>query len=313
MTIDYDLDLSAVEFDPSITFDCGQAFRWHPLKDDRKEWVGLIGDSAFMVTKTHVKRLSGSGHDEETEDRLKTYFSMSDDINKIKRTFPKDKFLALAASECKGLRLLRQDPWECLISFICSINSNIPSIRLKIENLSKKFGKRIDVSFGPPLYTFPNPDSLARAEKNELLACKTGFRWKYIKFLSERVASGELDLQIIERLQYREAANYLVSETSERTFGVGPKVADCVLLFSYHKLDVFPIDVWITRCIKSIYLDMLKIKDWKSLSTKRYYETASAIRAYFGPYSGYAQQYLYTKFRNDAAHSKNKAGLKGSD
>ena len=312
MTVEEVLDLSNVEFDPSITFDCGQAFRWRPVNEDRTEWVGVVGTSVIKVTRSHVKRLAGSDNANEIEAYLKNYFSVSDDLEMIKRSFPQDQFLKGAVIQYRGLRLLTQDPWECLISFVCSINCNIPSIKLKIENLSRRFGTEIKVGSQSVLYTFPTPHSLAKAEKRELMECKTGFRWKYIKFLAERVSSGELDLEGLRTMTYEKATNYLISNKSQKTLGIGPKVADCILLYSYHKLEAFPIDVWINRCIKKLYLDTFRIEDWKSLTGKRYSETSSMLRRHFGSYAGYAQQYLFVRFRGDSIHSKNKAGLKGS-
>lgn len=306
------LDLSRIEFNPSITFDCGQAFRWFPSTRNPNEWIGTVGKYVVGASRSKVRLLAGSD-EVDFETRLRTYLSFSDNLRQIRSSLPSDPFLASAARQYAGLRLLTQDPWECLISFVCSINSNIPSIRMKIENLARRFGSRISLDDGTSVYTFPEPESLAFAEKEDLVKCKTGFRWKYIQFLAQRVVSGQLDLGGVGKMPYEVARDYLVSETSRKTFGVGPKVADCVLLFAYHKLEAFPIDVWIARCIKTIYLEHLKISDWNSLTTKRYYELSAALRQHFGANSGYAQQYLFAKFRNDASYSKKSAGLKGCD
>jgi N-glycosylase/DNA lyase len=304
------ISLREINFDPAATFECGQCFRWRPLSQRKGEWIGTVGGAVLITTRSEVRLVGGktSGSLEETVAR---YFSFQDDLQKIELSLPKDEFLECAMQEYAGLRVLTQDPWECLISFVCSINSNIPSIKAKIENLSRRYGTQIDSSFGGPAYSFPEPSALARAEKKGLLECKTGFRWRYIKFLARKVSSGELDLDKLGKMPYREAHDYLVSEVSRNTFGVGPKVADCVLLFSYHMLDSFPIDVWIARCIRNLYQRSLSIPEWNSLTPKRYQQISKIMRDRFGENSGYAQQYLYAKFRADEAHSKKRAGLNG--
>jgi N-glycosylase/DNA lyase len=293
------VSLGEIDFDPSETFDCGQCFRWRPLHDRKDAWIGIVRGAVISANRSDV-RAHGVNFQENLEEMVSRYFSFQDNLNRISSSFPKDVFLETAIQEHSALRILTQDPWECLISFICSINCNIPSIKMKIENLSRRYGTAIDSSFGR-MYSFPEPAALAKAEKKDLLECKTGFRWRYIKFISEKVANGELDLQKIGRMSYGEARDCLLSEISGKTLGVGPKVADCVLLFSYHMLEAFPIDVWIARCINSVYKRLLSIPDWNSLTEKRYKELSAVMREHFGQNSGYAQQYLYAKFRADQA------------
>ena len=181
---------------------------------------------------------------------------------------------------------------------MCSINCNIPSIKLKIENLSRRFGIRIESRLSDRFYSFPTSHALSKAEKNDLLSCKLGFRWKYVKFIAEQVERGKLDLDRIGRLCYKEALNELMSETSGNTFGVGPKVADCVLLYSFHKAEAFPLDVWIMKYIQRIYEKDPKMVP-KSLSPKNYFLIGDAMRRKFGVNAGYAQLYIYEKIRRD--------------
>jgi len=230
---------------------------------------------------------------------IERYFSIHDDLKQTFSTFPlEDPFLSSALSRFSGLRLLTQDPWECLISFVCSINCNIPSIKLKIENLSRRFGSRIESRLSEKFYSFPTARALSKAEKNDLLSCKLGFRWKYIKFIAEQVEKEILDLDRIDTLPYKEAINELMSESSGKTFGVGPKVADCVLLYSFHKTEAFPLDVWIMKYVQRIYeLELETIP--KSLTPKNYLLIGDAMRKRFGIHAGYAQLYLYEKIRRD--------------
>ena len=302
-----ELDLSGLKFEPSHTFDCGQVFRWRPADTDKREWIGIIRDVVVLVTKSGVKIASEGSNSVIQNEMIMDYFTPNHDLDSILHILPEDDFLTASIREFPGLRLLTQDPWECLISFVCSINKNIPGIRVAIENLCARFGSPIYADIGT-FYSFPTPDALAHSKKPDLLACKVGFRWKYIKYIAQKVASEELDLNSLRQLDYEQARKILVSKLSGRTFGVGPKVADCALLFSLQKTDAFPIDVWMIRCIRRHYADLLGINPSllksESLSSNAYSIIAETMRTRFGKFAGYAQQYLYMKTRNDSLHSK---------
>ena len=286
--------------DPSITLDSGQVFRWSPVDESNQTWIGVVSDKVVKVTKSEAVVLGELRREPEF---IRRYFSTDDDLEAIFSTFPPDETLDSARKQLRGLRLLSQDPWECLISFVCSINCNIPSIRLKIENLSRRYGRKIDTHLNQNAYSFPSAESLAKASKRDLLACRLGFRWKYVKFIAQKVAAGHLDLERLRNVSYYDALPELISESSGKTFGVGPKVADCALLYSLHKTEAFPIDVWILRCLKQFYHDEIEIKDLNSLTPKRYFAASEAMRRRFGKYAGYAQLYLYVKMRGDSNHS----------
>ncbi len=303
-----EIDLSGLKFQPTYTFDCGQVFRWRPTDAKKQEWVGVIDNFVVRVRNADVKIVSWEGPSSEIErNSIIDYFSPEHDLDSILGLIPCDEFLSASIREFPGLRLLTQDPWECLISFVCSINKNIPAIRLAIENLCARFGNPIHSDLGK-FYSFPTPDSLAHSKKPELLACKVGFRWKYIKYIAQKVSSGELDLDSLRLLDYERARTMLVSELSGHTFGVGPKVADCALLFSLQKTEAFPIDIWMIRCIKEHYANSLgmdrSLLKSESLSTKSYAAVSKIMRTHFGEYAGYAQQYLYMKTRSDSLHSR---------
>jgi N-glycosylase/DNA lyase len=283
-----------------VTLDSGQAFRWTPVDATRQTWIGIISDKIVKVTRDEARVLAGPTRIPEL---LPSYFSVDDDLDSIFSTFPSDETLESATSELHGLRLLTQDPWECLISFVCSINCNIPSIRIKIENLSRRYGRKIDTPLDSSAYSFPSPESLAKATKRDLLKCRLGFRWKYVRFIARKVVEGNLDLEKLRSASYHDAFSELVSETSGKTFGVGPKVADCALLYSLHKTEAFPIDVWILRCLKQFYGDEAGMSNLKSLTPKKYVAISEAMRQKFGKYAGYAQLYLYVKMRGDSNHS----------
>lgn len=309
-----DLDLSELEFDPSHTFDCGQTFRWRPIDSAKKEWLGIVGKFVFRVTKTKATIVLGASDESIDRSTLLSYFSPHDSLDSIFESFPQDDFLNVATKEFRGLRILNQDPWECLISFVCSINKNIPSIRNEIENLCERFGKKIRTDFGT-YRSFPEPESLASASKKELIECKVGFRWKYIRFIAKKVISGELDFNEIEALSYEQARDCLISDYSGTTYGVGRKVADCELLFSMRKSEAFPIDVWVLRCLRDRYSKLLELKEItqyeNSLTPSSYSHFSEIMRKRFGRYAGYAQQYLYMKTRTDYLHSRKRAGFNG--
>ena len=157
-------------------------------------------------------------------------------------------------------------------------------------------------------YSFPEPATLASAEKRDLIGCKLGFRWKYVRYVSRKVDSGELKLDSLSDLAYRPACSELISESSGKTFGVGPKVADCVCLYSLGMLEAFPIDVWMIRCLTSQYPNLIRSPSRQipeQLAPRRYLEWAENVRKHFGNNAGYAQQYLYMKMRNiRKVHSK---------
>lgn len=286
------------EFSAAFTFDSGQAFRWRPADDKRESWIGIVNGNVLKIANLTASLLGRLDQQDggDLSELISRYFSSDDDLNEIFRSFPKDDcFLQSAVSEFAGLRLLTQDPWECLISFVCSIDCNIPSIRLKIENLSRKFGTKIHTLLDQPFYSFPTPEKISKAEKWELLGCKLGFRWRYVQFIAREVSNGNLDLDKIQRMPYEGGFHELVSETSGKTFGVGPKVADCALLYSYHKKEAFPLDVWLLKYVQMIYgQDYLPRT---GLSRKRYVEISSSLRKKFGPNAGYAQLFLYEKVR----------------
>jgi N-glycosylase/DNA lyase len=302
------VSLSELDFDPVNTFESGQTFRWYPIDGDKKKWVGIVSGSVIKASRDVAIIVAQDYYQSSNRspvELLEDYFSFNDRLDQIISSFPKDDFLSKAIREFGAIRVLTQNPWECLVSFICSIDSNIPSIRKKIENLCSRFGKKISSDSVRTYYSFPEPKILSRASAKELISCKLGFRWKYVKFVAQRVAEGDLDLESLNRMPYTDAHNRLVSRTSGLTFGVGPKVADCALLFSFHKTEAFPIDVWIRRCLDRNYSNITSLDPVanKTGAFKSYYKLSERMRSFFGKYAGYAQQYLYIKTRSEAIRS----------
>ena len=313
------LSLSELQFNPEVTFTSGQTFRWRKITtQDGIEWLGVVSGHVLLVDNAQIRCIgrwrSSSSESDQTDfdETFRSYFSFRDNLHKIHSSFPQDQFLSDSIRTYGGLRILTQDPWECLVSFVCSINKNIPGISSMIELLSSRFGEKI-ITLNGPIFSFPTASKLQEASKSELLDCKVGFRWRFIQFISRQVASGKFDLYSLRHKKYDELRNDLISELSGNTLGVGHKVADCVSLFAYHRTEAFPIDVWILRCLKKQYADKFGfgtlLEHRNALTPKLYESVHERALKYFGPYCGYAQQYLYMKIRDDdhAIRSKEKA------
>jgi N-glycosylase/DNA lyase len=273
-------------FDLGFTLCCGQAFRWDK---QGKWWYGVVGKHVFKIRQT------GNVLEFENIDTrfVKNYFGLDDDLLKIFAQIRKDKHTIQAIEAFKGLRILRQDPWECLISYICATYKNIQAIKQMLLNLSKKFGDKICFD-GYDFYTFPTPQMLAKATVEELAKCGLGYRAKYVSETAKMVYENDFELESLRSLSSKKAREELLNFS-----GVGLKVADCVLLFSLGKLDAFPVDVWIKRAILKYYRShfpnefIRKISGKKSLTSSEYEKANLFGRRYFGDYAGYAQEYLY--------------------
>jgi N-glycosylase/DNA lyase len=295
------------EFDPAVVFQSGQTFRWYAIDTLKSDWIGIVSGRVLRIRRHDLELLGSLNMNQDLEHFIPSYFSSADDVEMIERSFPDSQYLVSAVKQFRGLRLITQDPWECLISFVCSINKNIPAISKCIEMLSARFGEKIRSDLDGDFFAFPEPKRLSKATDDELLSCGVGFRSKYIKYISEKIVSSALDLRIPYALSYANARKYLISKLSGLTMGVGPKVCDCALLFSYHKLEAFPIDVWMLRCLSSHYAKELKLNSLmrrNAISSKTYDLTSAKAREYFGNYAGYAQQYLYMKTRADTIRNR---------
>lgn len=218
----------------------------------------------------------------ELDEIWERYFDMKTDYHHIAHTLSeKDPYMAEAVAFGKGIRILRQDPWEMLISFILSQNKAIPHIKQCIYNLSEKYGTPIESISNEEkqYYTFPTPEQLSQATEEELRACKIGFRAPYIRDACRKVMNEEVNLNDLMILSTEEARQKLMTIK-----GVGPKIADCILLFAYSRSSVFPTDVWIKRIIEGFYF---KGKDMKVEQIQKF------AKEYYGNLAGYAQQYLF--------------------
>ncbi|NWF86582.1 hypothetical protein HXY32_02025 [Candidatus Bathyarchaeota archaeon] len=277
---------SSYPFNLDVTLCCGQTFRW----DKRGEWwYGIVGQKAFKTRQIS----DGLEFENIDTDFVKDYFGLNYNLSKIYSKISKDEYIKRAVDAFYGLRILRQNPWECLISYICATYKNIKAIRQTLLNLAKKFGDKIRFD-GYDFYTFPTAEKLAKAKVEELVDCGLGYRAKYVAETAKMVCKCGFKFESLRRLAYEKAREELLNFP-----GVGLKVADCVLLFSLGKFEAFPVDVWIKRVILRYYAKhfsdnfIQKISNKQSLSNAEYEKMNLFGRKYFGKYAGYAQEYLY--------------------
>ena len=288
---------------PEITVNSGQMFLWENYKNS---WYGVYKSHILKFSLDHKN--SGKGtYDHlyfdslpELDNWQQLVFRLDDDINYISSCLTNDNMISQLFKKYSGLWLMRQDPFQCMISFACSSNTNIPMIRRMLKNLCRKFGIKREID-EKKFFTFPTTKSLAKASINELCSCGIGYRAKTIKSLTEKIIIGTLNIEELSRCKYDEAKEKLLS-----IYGIGNKLADCILLFSLEKTEAFPIDVWIARSIHSYYRSLLNQEslklDFKStkLSPNKYNLLSKIMRQHFGKYAGYAQQYLYYHMRYSA-------------
>ena len=268
-------------FELKDIFECGQCFRWNENKDG--SYTGVINKGVLNVEKQDEKIVFSGLIDGDIKAVVRFYFDLDRNYQEIKMQLSNiDKYLKTSVEYGKGIRILNQDLWETIISFIISANNNIPRIKGIIEKLSKKYGTKIEWK-GEKYFTFPTPEQLGEATVEELRSLGTGFRDIRIFETTQKVLKKEFDLEKIYKEDTISAREKLLNLS-----GVGPKVADCILLFSTLKrFDVFPIDVWVRRVMNELYI---KNKDESKVSKKEIMQIANEK---FGNLEGLAQQYLF--------------------
>lgn len=262
-----------------------------------------MGDWWYGVVRGEVIKIRQLGQALEFEnashDRTVEYFALGDDLREILGEINKDEYISGVIEEQRGLRILRQDPWECLLSFICATYKNIASIRRMLTELSRSYGERITFEKAT-FYSFPTAGRLARASLGGLARCGLGYRAKYVLETAKIVDGENFRLRNFQESSYSEAKQSLLMLP-----GVGQKVADCVLLFSLGRLEAFPVDVWVKRAILKHYAKSFSASSVRRLSFQRSisdvdYRTLNEFgRDYFGQYAGYAQEYLYHHERTE--------------
>ena len=276
-------------FEPKHIFECGQCFRWDEEKDG--SYTGVVGDNVINVKKVDNTILFSSFGADNLETLITEYFDLKRDYEKIKCELSKiDNYLANSIKYGSGIRILNQDLWETIISFIISANNNIPRIKGIIERLSKKYGNKIEWK-GRDYYTFPTIEELAKASVEDLRKLGLGFRDVRVYETTHKILNKEVNLEKL----HEEPDTQKARDTLLTLAGVGPKVADCILLFSTLKrFDVFPIDVWVRRVMNELYLK----KEDETKVNKR--EIEKLAKEKYGALEGIAQQYLFYWKRDTA-------------
>ena len=263
------------------TINSGQVFLWENYKNT---WFMIDGHDIIMARQTPFEVQTFSK-------MAKKFFREDDNYEKILKNITKDKIVKKATKRYTRLRVIRQDPFQCCISFIISSNSNIPNIRMRLQKLCRKFGTKVRFE-KREFFLFPRPERLANATLQDLQECKLGYRSKYVLDTSRAVASGEIDFDELKKADYQEGKELLL-----KLPGIGDKVADCVLLFSLEKLEAFPLDTWIVKILQKYYSDNFCM-DKKTISKKRYENIHQNVLDHFGKYAGYSQQFLYKMERD---------------
>lgn len=268
-------------FEPTHIFECGQCFRWN--KEEDGSYTGVVGHNVLNVKKNENEVTITGLCSEKIEELCKKYFDLETDYEAIKEKLSKiDDNLKISIEYGNGIRILKQDTWEALISFIISANNNIPRIKGIIERISKKYGKIIKWQ-GKEYYTFPTPEELSKASVVDLRKLGLGFRDTRVFKTTRLVNTKQIDIYELEKIIHTKK----LREELLKYPGVGPKVADCIMLFSMRRFEVFPIDVWVRRVMTELYFENeTKIVPNNKQILKYAEET-------FGNLSGLAQQYLF--------------------
>jgi N-glycosylase/DNA lyase len=267
-----------VNFDYSIN--SGQVFLWQKI--DTK-WYGIDGKKILVLENAQKFK--------KNMKYATDFFRLDDNFEKISNDLKNDNYVRNALKMFPGLRLIRQNPFQCYISFIVSSNSNMPNIKSRLQNLCKTFGRRKMVD-GKEFFLFPEPSDLANASVLDIKKCGLGYRAKAVKTASLSVLDKKIDFDFLKKIDYHTAKEELI-----KVFGIGNKVADCILLFSLEKLEAFPLDRWMLRILQKYYSKEFQIST-KTLTEKTYDQLHENIVEHFGSYAGYAQQFLFKMERD---------------
>ncbi len=276
------LKLKVKCFNLKYTLECGQCFRWKKVEDCENRYIGVIKDRVIDVSQKADTIIIYSNKEEKLEEVIKEYFDLNTDYEEIEKRISKiDDNIYKSVQNTTGIRILNQELFETIISYIISANNNIKRISKSVDKISEMFGQAVEYN-NKTYYLFPTIEQLKKATVEQLLSCGVGFRAKYIK---DTVKILGQDNNLLEKLKVssKDRAKEILLNFS----GVGPKVSDCILLFSLNKSDVFPIDVWVKRVMEKLYFR-------QNVSMK---QIAGYARDNFGKDAGIIQQHLFYNVR----------------
>ncbi len=271
--------LEVSNFSLKDTIECGQTFCW--TREGEGYVCTDVGQVVYVEQQGNVLMYETSSHDVD----ISRMFRLHDPIDTIQQSIAKDELIQRSVEYAPGLRVIADPFFPCLITFLCSIQKNIPAIRRSVQKIRERWGPAYEFR-GRTYYGMPEPSTLARLKPDELRQVGIGWRAEFISRTARDVANGDVDERYLRGTSYEEAHSVL-----KGLHGVGDKVADCVSLFSLGHLEAFPIDVWIERVIRQHY-------DFFTDAGKSYARKSQAARSYFGKYAGYAQEYLYYYSKN---------------
>ena len=272
-------DRFSINIDNSIN--SGQVFLWEKNGND---WYGINGQDILKINKNGIiKSLLNS---------KTNFFRKNDNMQEIIKSISKDEIVKKSVKQYVGLRIFKQDPFQCMISFIISSNSNIQKIKSSLEKISQKFGTKVKIQ-NKEFFLFPKPEKLANASIEEIKKCGVGYRAPFIKQASKMIVLKKINFKYLEKCDYQEAKKKICVIP-----GIGNKVADCILLFSLNKLEAFPLDTWMIKILEKYYSNQFNIET-KTITEKQYQILHEKIVNYFGPYCGYAQQFLFKMEREN--------------
>jgi N-glycosylase/DNA lyase len=261
------------DFNLELSMDCGQIFGW---AKEGKTYRGVIDSSAACLRQirgavAYSAKGAGLGG-------VIRFLGLDQDFDSILQAITVDSFMEEVTKHVRGLRLLRQDPWHCLCSYILSANNRVDRIDMLVKEIARQYGRPHEID-DRLIYSLPPPEDLAGCGDSRLRACGVGFRAPYLIEAARMVCDGSIDFKAVEALSYEEGRELLKSIP-----GVGDKIADCVLLFAFSKYEAFPVDVWIKRAVEKVYFKSRRVKPG---------EIREFGRNHFGKVAGYAQEYIY--------------------
>lgn len=269
------------DFNSTHIFECGQCFRWN--LQESGNYIGVVKNSVIEVIEKEDEVIFRGVSESNLKDIVIEYFNLEMNYREIKNKLSRvDNYLKGSIEFGNGIRILDQDIFETIISFIISANNNIPRIKKIIENLSKNYGKRIEYN-GKIYYTFPTVEDLSKATVADLRNLGLGFRDKRVYTTTRMILKKEIDIEKLKKLKDTEK----LREEILKLDGVGPKVADCILLFAFNRYDVFPIDVWVRRVMNDLYIKNPQESKVSKVEIKKLAEEK------YGKLAGLAQQYLF--------------------
>lgn len=269
------------DFIPQHIFECGQCFRFARLQDG--SYTIVAKGKVINVSQKNNSIILKNATDNDVADIWYDYFDLGTDYAKIKTTLSVDKYLKESVKYGNGIRILNQDLWECILSFIISANNNIPRIQGIVERLCQRYGDKIE-AFGNTYFSFPDAQRLREVKKEDLAFLRVGYRDSYLADAIFKVADEEVNLDNIKNLNTKEAKHELL-----KIKGIGNKVADCILLFGNRRRETFPVDVWVKRSVGALYPEEIKDMTIHDFAKSK-----------FGDLAGYAQQYLFYYMRENS-------------